>query len=190
MARIVATFFISLDGVVERPDQWHFPYFTEQMGEVIGAGMQTRGAYLMGRRLYDEWAAHWTAHPDDDEFGPFITPLRKYVLSSHPLDTDWENSHLVTGDDAEVAAQVARIKEETEGDIGMSGCATTVRWLLAHGLLDELELLVHPLAVGTGQRLFEDTGQVPLELIGSTVLDSGVLHLRYAPAPVPSPAGS
>lgn len=186
MARIVSTFFISLDGVVERPDQWHFPYFTEQMGAVIGAGMQTRGAYLMGRRLYDEWAAHWTAHPDDDEFGPFITPIRKYVLSSHPLDTDWENSHLVTGDDAEVAAQVARIKEETEGDIGMSGCATTVRWLLAHDLLDELELLVHPLAVGTGQRLFEDTGQVPLELLGSTVLDSGVLHLRYAPAPAGS----
>ena len=84
-------------------------------------------------------------------------------------------------DDDPVAA-VQAVKDDTDGDIGMSGCATTVRWLLAKGLLDELELLVHPIAVGSGQRLFEDTATTPLRLVPSDTLPSGVLHVRYAPA--------
>ena len=77
--------------------------------------------------------------------------------------------------------RVRRAKEENDGDIAMSGSATTTRWLLANGLLDELALLVHPIAVGKGQRLFEDPTTFPLELLSSTALDSGVLYLRYAP---------
>jgi dihydrofolate reductase len=77
---------------------------------------------------------------------------------------------------------VRQLKDGVEGDIGMSGCATTVRWLLAQGLLDELALLVHPIAVARGQRLFEDTGTVPLTLLSSATLPTGVLHVRYAPA--------
>ena len=81
-----------------------------------------------------------------------------------------------------MAEGVRAAKERTDGDIGMSGSATTVRWLLANGLLDELALLVHPIAVGKGQRLFEDTPTTPLTLLSHEALPSGVLHLRYAPA--------
>ena len=79
-------------------------------------------------------------------------------------------------------AAVQAVKDSTDKDLTMSGSATTVRWLLANGLLDELGLLMHPIAVGSGQRLFEDPTTYPLELLSSAALDTGVLHLRYAPA--------
>ncbi len=179
MGRIVSNFFISLDGVVEAPHEWHFPYFDDAMGRIVGAGMDTGRAFLLGRRLYDEWSEYWPAQ-GDEEFAGFINHLPKHVLTSHPLgDQPWTNSTAITGDHV---TGVRELKEATDGDIMMSGCATTVRWLLANGLLDELALLVHPIAVAKGQRLFEDTGTVPLTLLSSDALDTGVLHLRYAPA--------
>jgi dihydrofolate reductase len=179
MARIVSNFFIALDGVVEAPHEWHFPYFDDEMGRVVGEGMQTTSAFLLGRRLYDEWSEYWPAQGPDVPFSSFINNLPKYVLTHRPIEGGVWNNTTVLGDDPD---QVRALKERHDGDIGMSGCATTARWLLAHGLLDEFNLLVHPIAVGKGQRLFEDIPTVPLELISSATLPSGVLHLRYAPA--------
>ena len=88
---------------------------------------------------------------------------------------------MIPGDGA--ARRVAELKATTPGTIAMSGCATTVRWLLAEGLLDELVLLVDPIVVGAGARLFEDGDRTPLTLLSSEAFGSGVLHLRYAPAP-------
>ncbi len=183
MGRIVANFFISLDGVVEAPNEWHFPYFDEAMGRVVGAGMQTQTAFLMGRRLYDEWSAYWPGQGDDVPFASHINTLPKYVLTTRPLEAELWNNSTVLGDDP--VAQVQDLKQQSTGDIAMSGCATTVRWLLSQGLLDELALLVHPIVVGKGQRLFEGTGTVPLELRESSTLPTGVLHVRYAPAAQP-----
>ena len=184
MGRIISNFFISMDGVVERPDLWHFPYFDDEMGEVVGAGMADQGAMLMGRRLYGEWSEFWPQQGPEVPFSEYINSVPKYVLSHHAGDADWNNTTVITGpDDASVAEQVRTLKNDTEGDIGMSGCATTVRWLIGHGLLDELALLVHPIAVSDGQRLFEGTGKVPLQLLGSRTLKSGVMHVRYAPEP-------
>jgi dihydrofolate reductase len=179
MGRIVSNFFISLDGVVERPDQWHFPYFDDAMGAVIGRGMESSRAWMMGRRLYDEWSAYWPEQSADEPFAEFINTTPKYVLSSSLRDAAWQNTTVLSDD---VAAQVRDAKAATDGDIGMSGSATTVRWLLANGLLDELALLVHPIAVGSGQRLFEDTPTHKLDLVHHEALPTGVLHLRYAPA--------
>ena len=178
MAKIISNFFISLDGVVESPDQWHFPYFNEEMGAVIEAGMQSAGAFLMGRKLYGEWSAYWTTTGADQDFGTFINNARKYVVSNTLEKADWNNTTVVSGD---VATALREIKERTGGDIQMSGSATTVRWLLANGLLDELRLLVHPIAVGHGQRLFEDTPTTPLKLVTSETFQTGVLNLAYAP---------
>jgi dihydrofolate reductase len=136
--------------------------------------------FLLGRRLYDEWSVFWPAQGPDVPFSSYINNAPKYVLTHRPIEGEiWTNT-TVLGEDA--VAQVQSLKAQGEGDIGMSGCATTVRWLLEHDLLDELSLLVHPLAVGTGQRLFEDTSTVPLNLESSYALPTGVLHLRYAPA--------
>jgi dihydrofolate reductase len=179
MGRIISNFFISLDGVVESPDQWHFEYFDDEMGDVVGQGFATTKAMLMGRKLYDEWSAYWPEHREDD-FGPIINGMPKYVVSSSLDEATWENSILVPGDEA--AERLRAAKDETDGDITMSGSATTVRWLLKEGLLDELRLLVHPVAVGHGQRLFEDTELTKLRLVDSRALGSGVLYLAYAPA--------
>ena|SRR5215210_7958513 len=179
MGRIVSNFFISLDGVVESPDKWHFPYFDDAMGEIVGAGMGSTSAFLMGRKLYDEWSSYWPDQGPDVPFSEFINAIPKYVLSTTVKDPTWQNTTVLSGD----VAAVQGLKDSVDGDISMSGSATTVRWLLANGLLDELALLVHPIAVGSGQRLFEDPTTYPLKLVHSSTLDTGVLHLRYAPAP-------
>ena len=178
MGRIVSNFFISLDGVVESPDKWHFPYFDDAMGRVVEEGMESAGAFLMGRRLYDEWSEYWSAQGPEVPFSEFINAIPKYVLSTTVTDPTWRNTTAITTD---VAARVQSLKDATDGAIAMSGSATTVRWLLANGLLDELNLLVHPIAVGSGQRLFEDGTTYPLTLLSSATLPTGVLHLRYAP---------
>jgi dihydrofolate reductase len=184
MARIVSNFFISMDGVVERPDQWHFPYFDDEMGQIVGSGMETQHTFLMGRRLYDEWSQFWPTQTDEVPFASHINQMPKYVLSHSEFEPTWQGATVLSGpDDETVAEKVHSLKETTAGDIGMSGSATTVRWLLAQGLLDELALLVHPIAVGTGQRLFENTATVPLKLLESRALSTGVLLVRYQPLP-------
>ena len=180
MRKIKSNFFISLDGVVEAPDKWHFPYFDDEMGAAVAAGFATTDAMLMGRVLYEEWAAYWPEHADDP-FGEVMNSMKKYVVSSSSLSADWQNSEVVSGD---IAAKLSEIKAQDGGDISMSGSATTVRWLLREGLLDELNLLVHPIAVGEGlARLFPpDEPTVPLELLSSQTFKSGVLNLSYARA--------
>ena len=179
MGRIVSNFFISLDGVVESPDKWHFPYFDDAMGAIVGEGMATTSAFLMGRRLYDEWSSYWPEQGPEVPFSEFINTIPKYVLSTTLDNPTWQNTTVLSHD---VAEQVRAVKAGTDGDLGMSGSATVTRWLLANQLLDELNLLVHPIAVGSGQRLFEGTATYPLQLLSSATLDTGVLHLRYAPA--------
>jgi dihydrofolate reductase len=178
--KIKSNFFISLDGVVESPEQWHFPYFDDEMGEAVGAGFATTDAMLMGRVLYDEWAAYWPEHADEP-IGDVMNSMKKYVISDSLQAADWQNSEIISG---EVAQKLTDIKAQDGGDISMSGSATTVRWLLREGLLDELNLLVHPLVVGDGRaRLFPpDEPSTPLELRSADTFKSGVLNLSYAPA--------
>ncbi|SDM51623.1 dihydrofolate reductase family protein [Nonomuraea jiangxiensis] len=179
MGKIVSNFFISLDGVVESPDQWHFPYWNDEMGAVVEEGLQSAAAMLMGRTLYDEWSSYWTSTDTDPEVAKSLNDARKYVVSSTLERADWSNTTVIRGD---VAAELRELKRQLDGDIQMSGSATTVRWLLANGLLDELKLLVHPIAVGHGKRLFEDTPTHPLKLVKSETFETGVLNLTYVPA--------
>ncbi len=183
MSRIVSNFFISLDGVVESPEQWHFPYFDDEMGAAVGRGVEQTTAFLMGRRLYQEWAQYWPSQTEGDDLGfaAFINAVPKYVLSNTLTETTWQNTTQLSGGSEEIAARLREIKAQTDGEIALSGSATTVRWLLAHGLLDELRLLVHPIAVGRGQRLFEDTATHRLRLLSHETFRSGVLNLVYAP---------
>ncbi|WP_214318753.1 dihydrofolate reductase family protein [Nonomuraea sediminis] len=179
MGKIISNFFISLDGVTEAPDQWHFPYWNDEMGAAVEAGMQSAAAMLMGRKLYEEWAAYWPTAEADQEVAAALNGVRKYVVSNTLEKADWNNTTVISGD---VTAGLNELKKQIDGDIQMSGCATTVRWLLANGLLDELRLLVHPIAVGHGQRLFEDTPTQPLKLIKSETFQTGVLNLTFVPA--------
>jgi dihydrofolate reductase len=178
--KVKSYFFISLDGVVESPDKWHFPYFDDEMGAAVGAGFATADALLMGRVLYDEWAAYWPGHADEP-FGDVMNSIKKYVISNSLQTAEWQNAEIINGD---VAKKLIEIKSQDGGDITMSGSATTVRWLLREGLLDELNLLVHPLVVGDGlARLFPpNEPRAPLKLLSAQTLKSGVLSLSYAKA--------
>ncbi len=181
-------FFISLDGVVERPDQWHFPCFDDEMGAAVGRGAEAATAFLMGRRQYQEWSEYWPNQTEGDNtgFATFINSVPKYVLSNTLTEATWQNTTLLSGESEQVAARLREIKEQSDGEIAMSGSTTTVRWLLANGLLDELRLLVHPIAIGSGQRLFEETPTYPLRLVSHDTFKSGVLNLAYVPEPVGS----
>jgi dihydrofolate reductase len=178
MRKIKSNFFISLDGVVESPDQWHFPYFDDEMGAAVGAGFATADALLMGRVLYNEWAAYWPEHADEP-FGDVMNSIKKYVVSNSLQAAEWQNSEIISGD---VAQKLTDIKTQDGGDIAMSGSPTTARWLLREGLLDELNLLVHPIVVGDGlARLFPaDEPRIPLELRSAQTFKTGVLNLSYA----------
>ena len=129
MRKIKSHFFISLDGVVESPDQWHFPYFNDEMGAAVGIGFASADAVLMGRVLYDEWAAYWPQNADQP-FGDVINDIQKYVVSDSLETAEWNNTEIINGD---VAAKLSELKARDGGDIAMSGSPTLVRWLLRDG---------------------------------------------------------
>lgn len=177
MRKITAAFFMSLDGVVESPGAWHFPYFNAEMGAAIGAAMAEADAMLLGRVNYQEWATYWPSQPSDDEFAAFINNTPKYVVSTTLKEATWNNSTLIKDD---VAAEITRLKQQPGKNIAMSGSGTLVGWLLENDLVDELHLMVHPIVVGSGKRLFSDgSAQKALTLVDSTTFSTGVVYLIY-----------
>jgi dihydrofolate reductase len=181
MRKITAGMFVSLDGVVEAPDQWHFPYFNDEMGAAVDAQLGAADTILLGRETYDSFAGAWPDREadggEDAEFAKKLGDARKIVVSRQRLEFDWRNSEQLTGD---LADAVTVLKNEPGGDIAMSGSVSVVRQLLAAGLLDELHLFVHPIAVRTGARLFDEGEAIPLRLLSSQALKTGVLYLVYA----------
>lgn len=188
MRKILATLFISLDGVVEAPDQWHFPYFNDEMGEAVGRVMSNVDTFLIGRKTYDSFAGAWPerelAGEEDAGFAKSLGDARKIVVSRQDLDFTWRNSELLKGD---LIESVSALKNEPgDSHIAMSGSPSIVRQLLDAGLLDELHLLVHPIAVRKGIRLFEEgDSSTPLRLISSKTFETGVLDLIYVPDDAP-----
>ena len=180
MRKLVSSFFISLDGVVEAPDKWHFPYFDDEMGAAVGEAIAASDTLLLGRRTYEEWAAYWPHQdPASDPFVSVMNDTPKFVASTTLDAAEWENSTLLDGD---LAESVAELKKGPGKNIGMSGSATLVRSLLERGLVDELRLLVHPLVVGQGAKLFPDgSPPVSLEVAGSRTFSTGVLDVTYRP---------
>jgi dihydrofolate reductase len=177
MGSIKSSLFISLDGVIESPETWHFDYFNDEMGAVVGAMMSESDAMLLGRQTYDEFAGFWPNADSSDPFTGQMNGSRKYIVSNTLSDPTWENSTVVQGD---VKAELTKLKQDTR--LSTTGSATLVRWLLEQGLIDELHLLMHPVVVGHGKKLFADGAKVPLKLVSATPFTTGVLHLVYAPA--------
>jgi dihydrofolate reductase len=184
MRRIRAQLFISLDGVVDGLENWHFAYFNEEMGNAVDSSLGTSDTLLLGRKTYDTFAGAWPAREaageEDADFAKHLGDARKIVVSRQNLDFTWRNSEQLTGDFAEA---VTALKEEP-GDthIAVAGSISIIRQLLGAGLLDELHLLVHPVAARKGTRLFDEgDSPIPLRLISSESLSTGVLNLLYAP---------
>jgi dihydrofolate reductase len=132
----------------------------------------------MGGTNYREWAAYWPSSTDEP-VASAMNGMPKYVISNTVTDPEWQNTTVLSGDD--IADQIRELKSRDGKDIAMSGSATTVRWLLEQGLVDELHLLVHPVVVGSGRRLFEESPKRALELVSSKTYKNGVLDLVYRP---------
>jgi dihydrofolate reductase len=179
MRKIVSGLFMSLDGVTENPNVWIGPWFNPELGQAVGSMIAAQDAMLLGRVTYDEFAAHWPQQAG--EMADNMNGSIKYVVSGTLKSADWQNSTLIPRDLA--AAEIAGLKQQPGKNIGMTGSATLVAWLLREGLLDELHLLVFPVVLGSGKRLFRDGGEkMPLKLTGSATFETGVVHLTYAKA--------
>ena len=179
MRKVVAVELVSVDGVMESPEEWAFSYSNDEMEEANAAGMAASDALLLGRVTYEGLAAFWPNQPGGTPVVDYINSVPKYVVSTtleEPLG--WNNSTLIKGE--EFAEKVAGLKRQEGKDITVIGSGTLFRSLLRDGLLDELGLMVHPVVLGGGKRLFEEWGdRKALELVESRTFGTGVLYLTY-----------
>jgi dihydrofolate reductase len=192
MAKVISTLFISADGVAEIDPDWHFPYFDESMGRAVGEDYDTSDVLLIGRETYDSFAGAWpdreAAGGEDAPFAKQLGDVRKVVVSRQPHEFSWRNSELIKGDLVEA---VTELKADA-GVVGIliPGSISVVQQLLAAGLVDELRLLVHPVAARKGRRLF-DEGDAPyhLKMMATEAFPTGVIRVIYAPTEAPAKAG-
>ena len=180
MRKLVAVELVSLDGVIESPEEWAFPYSNDEMNEANAEGMATSDALLLGRETYEQMAAFWPEQPGGMPMVDYINSVRKYVVSTALEEAGWNNSTLIKDN---VAEEIAQLKRHPGKNITTLGSAVLVRSLLRAGLLDELRLTVHPVVLGSGKRLFEDGGdRESMELVSSRTFGTGVLDLTYRPS--------
>ncbi|MBY8877906.1 dihydrofolate reductase family protein [Actinacidiphila acidipaludis] len=178
MRKLIVSEFLTADGVMESPFEWHGPYFDDDMARTVGDQMAASDALLLGRVTYEGFAEAWPAMADQPG-GAHMNGVAKYVVSTTLEKADWTNSTVIAED---VEGAVRRLKEQEGADITVMGSATLVQWLLARGLVDEIELLVDPVVVGRGKKLFQDgLPTMPLTVVKSEMFGSGVHHVVYAP---------
>jgi dihydrofolate reductase len=191
MRRVVCAAFVSLDGIMQAPGGpeedptggfrfggWTFPYWDEVMGEAMGESFARPFDLLLGRKTYEIFAAHWPF--TDEEPAGLFNAATKYVATSSTEPLAWSNSVRLEGD---VPAAVARLRQGDGPDLLTQGSSVLVQSLLAAGLVDELNLLVFPVLLGRGKKLFGDATQPgELSLVSSETSTTGVIIARYRPA--------
>ena len=189
MRKIIVGMFVSLDGVVQAPGHpdedreggfehggWTMPYGDDEIGKVILDSMNASDAMLLGRKTYQIFAAFWPSAPADDPFAAPMNSISKYVASTTLSKVDWKNSTLINGN---VVEEVLKLKQQPGKDISIIGSGTLVHTLMQHDLIDEYRLLVYPIVLGKGKRLFQDGSTATLKLVETTTFSSGVVLLRY-----------
>lgn len=181
MTTIMSTLFITLDGVAEVDVDWHLPYFDEAMGECVAADYDGVDVLLLGRGTYESFAGAWPAREadggEDAGFAAQLGDTRKVVITSSEDDLGWRNVER----SADPVSAARALRTEGVDTVLVPGSLRVVRALIDAGELDELHLLVHPIAARKGERLFDEGApMVPLTLLRSTALPSGVLALEYA----------
>jgi len=178
MRKIIVSEFITLDGVIESPEKWQFPYLSNDLAEEIQTGVHSSEASMYGRETYDIFAASWPQRTEN-EFGVAdkLNSELKYVVSTSLEKADWNNSIIIERD---VEKEIRALKQQPGGTIRIVGSAMLVQSLMMAGLIDEIHLMVHPVVVGHGKRLFnEDINTTGLKLIGTKSFSSGVVLLQY-----------
>ncbi|MEZ4518005.1 MAG: dihydrofolate reductase family protein [Chloroflexota bacterium] len=177
MSKIIVSEFLSADGVMEAPETWQLPFQSEEMGAITERQTGDIDAFLLGRVTYEVFAGFWPTMTQN-EFGVADkwNNAPKYVVSTTLQNADWNNSTLIRSN---VIEEIRKLKEQPGGTIGIVGSATLVHSLLDADLVDEIQVLVHPVVLGEGVRLFADGYHSALKLADSKVLDNGVVFLSY-----------
>ena len=173
---LAATLFMTLDGVVEAPDKWSFPFWSDETGKFKSDELRATDALLLGRVTYEGFAAAWPGRKDEEGFADRFNSIPKYVASKTLKKLEWNNSHLIKGD---LAAEVSKLKQQPGRDVVIHGSPTLIRSLLPHDLIDEYRLLVYPIVLGRGKRLFDEASQAKLKLAESETFSKGVVKLVY-----------
>lgn len=188
MSRIVATEYVTLDGVFNDPGGgeksgrggWSFPFWNDEAGKFKYDELFASDALLLGRVTYLGFASAWPAMKDDAGFADRMNSLPKYVVSSTLDKLEWNNSHLIRGN---IVMEIARLREQPGRDILLSGSADLFNLLSRNDLIDEYRLMVHPVIVGGGKRLFQDSDVLKtLTMVGTKSFSTGIVVLTYAPA--------
>lgn len=191
--KLTACEFVTLDGVYQgpgAPDEdrrfgfdrggWQAPFGDEQTGQFITDVYSRMDAMLLGRVTFDIWAAYWPLHDEGDPISHGINVLHKHVPSTTLQDPAWQNTHVIGGD---VEAAVRELKAQPGRDLLLQGSGRLLRWLLERDLVDEMNLLIYPVVLGDGLRLFPEQGQTHrLDLLTSKVTPTGVMIQTYRPA--------
>ena len=177
MRKIVVSEFVSADGVMEAPDTWQFPFQSEEMGAITERQTRDTDAFLLGRVTYEVFAGFWPTMTNN-EFGVADkwNSAPKYVVSRTLQKADWHNSTLIKSN---VIEEIRKLKQQPGGRIGIIGSGILVHSLLDAGLIDAIEVLVHPIVLGKGGRLFADGYHSPMKLADSKILSNGVVYLSY-----------
>src|SRR5579864_2718702 len=175
--RLVATEYLSLDGVFEEPGHWSFPFFSEEAAHFKSTELQASDALLLGRKTYQGFAAAWPTMTGTGEFGEKMNSMPKYVVSSTLHQVEWSGSILLKGN---VVDEVSRLKKEPGKDLLLSGSAELFNTLMEADVIDVYRLMLHSIVVGKGARLFSDAGpQKTFELTDTRVFGSGIVVLEY-----------
>jgi len=178
--RLVATEYLSLDGVFEEPGRWSFPFFNDEAREFKWNELQASDALLLGRKTYEGFAAAWPTMPNTGEFGQKMNTMTKYVVSSTLDKVEWTGSKLVKG---EVAAEMLKLKKEPGHDLLLSGSGQLFNALMRENLIDLYRFMLHQIVLGKGKRLFANgVDQRVLELAETKTFGSGIVALEHRPA--------
>lgn len=179
MRKIVVSEFLTVDGVIESPEHWQFPYMDESVAAQIQAGIHSLDALMLGRVTYEIFAASWPQQTNN-EFGiaDKLNSVQKYVVSTTLKTADWNNSVIINQN---VFDEIRQLKATDGGDIGITGSRRLVRSLAEADLIDEYSLMVHPIVLGRGERLFGDGLDLKLKMVDSKTFSTGVVLLTYQP---------
>jgi dihydrofolate reductase len=189
MRRLVVSEFVTLDGVIEDPGGsegfehggWSFRFPDPEAMRFKLEEVMAADALLLGRITYEGFAAAWPGRTDEAGFAAKMNSMAKYVASSSLAQAAWTNSTVISGD---VPAEIARLKQDPGGDILVAGSRTLVHTLAEHDLVDEYRLMVHPIVLGSGKRLFDGpAGPTVLRLVSARPLASGTIIAVYEPVP-------
>ena len=177
MRKVVVTEFVSLDGVIENP-VWTGPYWNDEIAKFKFDELFASDALLLGRVTYRGFAQAWPSQTDEQGFADRMNSLPKFVASRTLESAEW-NASLIKDN---VADAVAKLKQQPGQDILVGGSGTLIQTLMQHNLIDEYRLLVYPVVLGSGQRLFQDGSTANLKLVDTKSFSSGVVALIYHPA--------